>query len=523
MAAAYPTQARNAWLRCVVLFLMAVCVAFVEIACHSKTANSSASSAENSASNAALSSPAPAGSPLLTAAFGRRTGDLDVMIKRREIRALVVYSKSAFFYDQGHPKGTAFEALEEFQRILNRDLKTGNLPIIITFLPVGYDQLEEALLNGSGDLIAIPVAITPEREQKVAFSVPVAAHVKQIVVTGPTGRAVMNLDELSGKVVFVNPLSVYSQSLQNLNKVLESKGKKPVIIKSADQNLGDEDLLEMVNVGLIPAIVTTNFRAVFWAKVFDRLHLCSECVLSDEEQLAWAMRKDSPELKRAVDNFVVSNRIGTVFGNTIFRRYLQNTKWVKNATSDKDMEKFKAYVDFFKKYASQYDFDYLMLVALSYQESGLNQNRRSPVGAVGIMQVMPKYAAASPISISGVYAAEPNIHAGTKMLRMIEDTYFEDEKLDTLNKTLLTFASYNAGPARISALRKKTASQGLNPNIWFGNVEFVVAKEVGQETVRYVSNIYKYYVAYRLALEQLQERAQLRKNHELKKRPHEAQ
>jgi membrane-bound lytic murein transglycosylase MltF len=249
---------------------------FTGTACHSKRDNSSASSTENSASNAALPSPAHAGNPLLTAPFEHRTSDLDGMIKRREIRALVVYSRSAFFYDHGQPKGTAFEALEEFQRILNSKLKTGNLPVTVTFLPVGYDQLEQALLNGSGDLVAIPVAITPEREQKVTFSVPIAAHVKQVVVTGPTGTGVTNLDELSGRIVFVNPLSVYSQSLHDLNKMLESNGERPVIVRSADQNLGDEDLLEMANAGLIPATVTTNFRAMFWAKVFDHLHLCSK-------------------------------------------------------------------------------------------------------------------------------------------------------------------------------------------------------------------------------------------------------
>jgi len=88
------------------------------------------------------------------------------------------------------------------------------------------------------------------------------------------------------------------------------------------------------------------------------------------------------------------------------------------------------------------------------------------------------------------------------MLREIEDKYFKDERLDELNKTLFTLASYNAGPNRIASLRKKAATEGLNPDEWFGNVEFVVAREIGQQTVRYVSNIYKYYVAYKLILEQ---------------------
>src|SRR6516164_333431 len=337
--------------------------------------------------------------PALPTPYEHWTGDLDVMLKRRQVRALVVYSKSAFFYDQGRPMGISYEALQEFQRTLNRKFKTGNLPVTVTFLPVGYDQLEQALISGLGDLIAIPVAITPERQQRVAFSTPIMTGVKQIVVTGPSGAEATNLNDLSGKEIFVNPLAVYSESLQNLNKSLAAKGKKPVIVRSADKNLGDEDLLEMVNAGLLPATVTINVRAQFWAKIFDHLHLCSECVLSNEEQLAWAMRKDSPKLKKFVDEFVETHREGTSFGNTLLRRYLQNTKWVKNVTTDAEMRKFRLYVDFFKKYAAQYDFDYLMLVALGYQESGLNQDRRNPTGALGIMQVIPKYAAASPIDI----------------------------------------------------------------------------------------------------------------------------
>ena len=98
--------------------------------------------------------------------------------------------------------------------------------------------------------------------------------------------------------------------------------------------------------------------------------------------------------------------------------------------------------------------------------------------------------------------ADGNIHAGVKMLRNIADTYFNDPKIDPMNKTLMVFASYNAGPNRIAKLRKEAADTGLDPNVWFGNVELVAAKEIGQETVTYVSNIYKYYVAYKLALEQ---------------------
>ena len=109
------------------------------------------------------------------------------------------------------------------------------------------------------------------------------------------------------------------------------------------------------------------------------------------------------------------------------------------------------------------------------------------------------------ISVPSVGTADgKNIHAGVKMLRNIDDTYFNDPKIDCLNKTLFVFASYNAGPNRIARLRKEAADMALDPNVWFNNVELVAAKDIGQWTVTYVANIYKYYVAYRLASEQAQ-------------------
>ncbi len=248
-------------------------------------------------------------------------------------------------------------------------------------------------------------------------------------------------------------------------------------------------------------IVSISIRANFWAQVFTHLMVHSDIVVKKEGQLAWATRKDSPQLRELLDEFLKDHALGSSFGNTLVRRYAQNTKWVKNSTSAEEMAKFRSYVRYFQKYAAQYNFDYLMLVAQGYQESLLDQSRKNPSGAVGIMQVIPKNAAAPPISISKVDTAQYNIEAGAKMLRNIADTYFNDPKLDALNKTLMVFASYNAGPNRIARLRKQALTEGLDPNQWFGNVELVVAKDIGQETVQYVSNIYKYYVAYKLTLE----------------------
>jgi membrane-bound lytic murein transglycosylase MltF len=444
---------------------------------------------------------APQRSLALPVTFERHTGDLDAMSVRRRIRALVVYSRSGFFYDKGHPKGIYYEAAEEFQSFLNKKLKTGRLKIYVTFIPVRPEQLEQALIQGIGDLIAASVIVTPARQERVDFTIPIATDVKQIIVTGPAGPPVEALDDLSGKEVYVNPITNYYENLQRQSDALQKSGKQPIVIQEADKNLTDDDLLEMVNAGLIPATVTFSQRAEFWSQVFPQLVVHQNTVLASDGQLAWATRKDSPKLKQLLDEFVEGHRLGTSFGNTLLRRYLQNTKWVKDSVTSAEMQKFQAYVGFFKKYAAQYNFDYLMLAAQGYQESMLNQNRKSRRGAVGIMQVIPKYAAAPPISIPSVADADNNIHAGAKMLHDIQQRYFDDPGLDMTNKTLMTFAAYNAGPSRISRLRKRTKTEGLDPNQWFGNVELVVANDVGQETVHYVSNIYKYYVAYKLTLE----------------------
>jgi len=429
--------------------------------------------------------------------FERRTGDLDAMVKRGQIRALVLYSRSGFFYVNGRPQGVYYEALREFEQFINQKLTTGKQHIQVSFIPLRPDEIESALTSGVGDLIAYGVAVTPERERQVAFSVPILTDVKQIVVTGKGFGPVSSLQDLGGKKIFVNPLTTYSENLEKVNETLRKQGKTPILIQSADKNLTDEDLLEMVNAGIIPATVTISQRAKLWAGVFPNITPQPNLVIAGEGNLAFAMRKDNPQLKVLVNEFVKTHAVGTSFGNTVLRRYLQNNHWVKNPTTEAEVKKFTQNVEFFKKYASQYGFDYLMIVAQGYQESMLNQSAKNG-GAVGIMQIKPTTAAAPPISIPDVMGAENNIHAGIKVLRDIADKYFSDPKIDPQDRLLLTFASYNAGPNRIATLRKKAAAQGLDPNKWFGNVELLVSQSVGQVTVQYVSNIYKYYVAYKM-------------------------
>jgi membrane-bound lytic murein transglycosylase MltF len=438
--------------------------------------------------------------------YGKRTGDLDEMVKQRAIRALVIINPIDFFYLSGRPHGIQYDSLQAFEKFLNRKLNTGKLPVRVVFLPMRPDQLEAALTQGLGDFIAHPVVITPEREQRVAFSVPIQKNVSQVVVTGSALANVASFDGLAGESIYANPLTAYYENLKRLNDRRLKAGQSPLNVRAADHYLYDDDLLEMVNAGLIPATVARKQRADLWAQVLPNVKVHPELVIASEGETAWAMRRNSPHLKQLIDEFLKDHAAGTTFGNTLLRRYLQNTKWVRDSISPEEIRKFVAYSEFFKNYAAQYNFDYLMIAAQGYQESQLDQSQRSPAGAVGVMQVMPKIAAANPINIPDVNNANDNIHAGAKILHYIAATHFNDSGIDLLNKTFLTFASYDAGPARIADLRKKAPRAGLDPNKWFENVEREVARHVGEETVIYVGNVYKYYVAYKLTADERKRR-----------------
>jgi len=280
---------------------------------------------------------------------------------------------------------------------------------------------------------------------------------------------------------------------------------------TAPESFEDEDLLEMANAGLIPMIIMDSHKAHFWDQIFEKINVHDDIAVRNGGQIAWAFRKKSPKLKAIVNEFIKGHKKGTMIGNMLLKRYLKSTKYVKNALDYEEMQKFSSKVAVFKKYAVRYDFDHLLIAALAYQKSGLDHSKRSPKGAVGVMQVLPSTAADPNIGIPDIDELEENIHAGTKYLRFIIDRYYADEPMDEGQKNLFGLASYNAGPARIRGLRQKAAEKGLDPNRWFYNIEVVAAQEIGRETVQYVSNIYKYYVAYRSAFSQLEKKEQLRK------------
>jgi membrane-bound lytic murein transglycosylase MltF len=426
----------------------------------------------------------------------RFSSDLDEMVARRLIRVGAPYSRTFYYIDKGVQRGLSYELTKTFEDELNKSRKTGNTRIHVVLVPIPRDQLAPALTEGKIDVVAAQVTVRPELQALVDFTNPTRTNIREVLVTAPGAPPIASVDDLAGKDVFTRKDSKYYESLVALNARLKTQGKPAVVIREVPGNLEDDDLLEMVNAGLIPAIVVDSYLAEFWNKVFTNITVHDTVALRTDANLALAVRKNSPKLVAELNGFLKKFGLGTAMGNVIEKRYLVSTAYAKNAASEAEQKKFLALVDLFRKYSKEFDVDYLLMAAQGYQESQLNQDAKSHVGAVGVMQLMP--ATGSDMKVGDISQVDANIHAGVKYMRFMMDQYFKDEPMDEVNKELFTFASYNAGPGKIRQLRREAEKRGLNPNVWFGNVEQIASERIGRETVTYVANIYKYYIAYRL-------------------------
>ncbi|MFO7695304.1 MAG: transglycosylase SLT domain-containing protein [Vicinamibacterales bacterium] len=432
------------------------------------------------------------------------TGDFDEMVARRMIRVGATFNRTFYFVDNGVQRGSAYEFGKAFEDELNKKRKTGNAKINVVFVPLPRDLLARALTEGKVDLVVAQVTVRPELQALVDFTNPTRTNVSEVVVTGPSAPAIASTNDLSGKDVYVRKDSKYYASLVALNGRLEAEGKAPAIIRDIPGNLEDDDVLEMVNANLIPITVVDDYMAEFWKKVFTNLTVHHSVTLRTGATLAVPIRKGSPKLAAELNAFLAKFGLGTAFGNTLEKRYLVSTKFAKQATSEAERKKFLAMVEYFRKYGDQYQLDYLLMAAQGYQESQFDQNAKSQVGAIGVMQLMP--ATGNDMKVGDITQTDNNIHAGVKYMRFVVDQFYKDEPMDQLNKGLFAFASYNAGPGRVRQLRREAEKRGLDPNVWFGNVEQIASERIGRETVTYVSNIYKYYVAYRLLEEERERR-----------------
>jgi membrane-bound lytic murein transglycosylase MltF len=439
--------------------------------------------------------------PILDQALTPWTGDLDGILKRGMLRVAIPYGLMTYFNDGPEQRGLTYDYVMAFEQTLKKRIgkEAANLTVVI--VPTNRARLLPMLTEGLADLAAGTITVTEERRALVEFSEPFHTAVREVLVLGPAAPEVKTAEDMLASKVYLRPSTSFYEHLTALNAKRVATGKAPFPIEDADENLTDDDLIEMVGAGIIPATIADEPVAKLFAEVFDGVRVHDDLVLASDQHIAWAMRKDSPKLKALVDDYVAQARKGTKLGNILLAKYLKSAEWAKNALADADRQRFEGIAELLRTYAGKYDFDWLMIAAQGYQESRLDQSKRSPVGAVGVMQVMPATARDPNVGIPDIHRLEANIHAGVKYLRFLRDRYYSDPSLSGLNQTLFSFAAYNAGPGNVAKARKRAEKLGLDPDVWLDNVEIAAAKVVSREPVVYVRNIYKYYIAYKLLTE----------------------
>lgn len=430
------------------------------------------------------------------------TGDFDRMLDRRMIRVYAPYSRSLYFNDKGRERGLSAELVRDFERWLNQKYakQLGKRPLTIYIVPATRDKLLPDVAEGLADIAIGNLTVTAERQKLVDFVSPASVKpVDEVVVTGLASPAIATLDDLAGKKVHVRPASSYHESLVAHNERLRAAGKPEVKLVPVPDALEDEDMLEMLNAGLIEAMVVDDWKARMWAQVLPKVVVHYDVVLRDDARVGWAIRKDSSKLAAEIEDFHKSwaSKQGVI--EYRLAQYMKRVKELKDPTGSGEWKRFKDTLALFEKYGTKYGFDPLMLAAQGYQESTLDQNAKSHVGAIGVMQIMP--ATGAQLGVGDIREIEPNIHGGAKYMDQLMTKYFPDANFSAGNRPLFAFASYNCGPGNVSRMRKEAARRGLDPDKWFNNVEIVTAEKIGVETTTYVRNIYKYYVAYKLMLD----------------------
>jgi membrane-bound lytic murein transglycosylase MltF len=428
----------------------------------------------------------------------RWRGDFDAMLERRIIRVLVPYSRTLYFVDKGRERGLTADLARDFEEYLNTKYakQLGKRPVTVLLIPTTRDQLLSGVVDGLGDIAAGNLTVTEERKKIVDFVAPANhAPMREVLVTGPNSPPVATLEDLSGKTLDVRKATSYYESVQALNLHLKAIGKPPAVIEDLPAPLEDEDVLEMLNAGLVNFVVVDDWKARMWAQVLPKIRVRDSLALRTEAFPGWAVRKGSPQLVTVCTAFYKhTSKLNS--REARLAQYFKRIKQINNNTQGPAWKRFEDTIKLFEKYGAKYHFDPLMLAAQGYQESRLKQEARSHMGAIGVMQIMP--ATGAELKVGDITHLEPNIYGGAKYMNRLMTSYFPDAKFDETERTLFAFASYNAGPGNISKMRRLAIQRGLDGDQWFNNVEIVVAAKIGIETTTYVRNIYKYYVAYKL-------------------------
>jgi membrane-bound lytic murein transglycosylase MltF len=416
----------------------------------------------------------------------------------RFLTVLIPYDRTRFFIRNGQPMGFEFELVRAFEQHLNERRQRGDPLVQAIYVPTRFSQLVPLLADGIGDIAAGGLTITPERKALVRFSRPYIDDVAELVVAHVQAPPLTTLDDLAGRQVVVLRGSSYVESLAALNDAFDERGLAPVDIVEAAPELGTEDLLEMAHAGIIDYTLADRHVAELWAAVLPGIRVHDALAVAEGGAIGWAIRNDAPELEAEINTFLETVRRGTLVGNVLFKRYYDGQRFIDNPLSDGGIDGLIRYRELFERHAAAHGLDWRLVAAVAFQESRLEPEARSPRGAVGLMQLLPTTAAY--VGIEDPAPVDANIEAGVRYLAYLRDEVLGAEpQLDEQARQHFMLAAYNAGPGRLRELRAMTRDElGLDPDRWFFNVERAAQARIGSETVRYVTNVNKYWLAYQL-------------------------
>ena len=440
----------------------------------------------------------------------------DIGLDTRTIRVLVHYSRTKFFVASGVARGFEHDLMKEFEAHYNKrkTKRVSKIPVI--FIPVRFEELIPKLVAGQGDVAAGLLTVTDARAKRVKFTLPYIRNVAEVVIAHADAPPIRDVKELSGRKIHVLRGSSFAERLKALNR-RRGYFEHAVDIVEMPPGASTEDLLEMVNAGIFQYTAADDFMGRLWTKVLPMLRVM-DARLSEGNDIAWAVRYGNPKLLAALNDFIDEGKDQLPKrAAELHQRYFQNIKLLKNNLDPNVVGRKRDLAPHFQVSSKRYRFDWLFMMAQGFQESGLNQSARSPVGAVGVMQLLPstgKDMGHHDVDVN----AQSNIEAGAKYMRLLITHFINEPGLPPAVRFDFALAAYNAGPGRIQQMRKLAKERGLDPNRWFHNVERVTLEKVGEEPVQYVVNIHRYYTAYKLSgelqaeLNTMQQEARRRSN-----------
>jgi membrane-bound lytic murein transglycosylase MltF len=434
---------------------------------------------------------------LIEAVLQPRTGGLDRIRDRGFLRMAVAPDPLMIAFDGERALGVAMEIARELELYMGSQPDAGRTPTVVVPTPMPRREVPDSVSDGLTDFATLTVS-TARQDPGLDYTQPLIREVTDVPILGPALAEVDGLDDLQGVPVYLAEGSRYVANAQALNAEREAAGLPLLDLRFVDGRLDDYDLIEMVEVGLIPATIATDFKGRFWSSVYPSISVREDLPLSEPARIAWTMRSDNPDLQALLDGFAETIKQGTMLGNTVLQRFAASADWIEDLGTDEARVRIDEVGPVIARWAEHYAFDADLLLAQAYQESRLDQGARSHVGAIGVMQVMPATAADPVVGIPDVSTVEANVEAGIKYMRWLRDTFFDDPAIAPLDQTLLSLAAYNAGPGGVRRARRVAAEMGLDPDVWFENVEVAIQQAVSREPAIYVRNIFKYYVSYRL-------------------------